>query len=61
MKKCYKCFREKDESEFYKDKSRSDGLQAWCKLCKKTWDKAHHAEYMRRCRVTKAYKKALGG
>jgi hypothetical protein len=35
MKKCYKCKEIKYELEFYKNKSRYDGLQHICKLCKK--------------------------
>lgn len=30
---CGKCHRELPLSEFYKNKSKSDGLQAWCKVC----------------------------
>ena len=34
MKVCSKCKVEKDESEFYKNKSRKSGLEPWCKTCK---------------------------
>lgn len=34
MKRCCKCNELKDESEFYKDKSRSDGLTSRCRTCK---------------------------
>ena len=33
QKKCRKCKRWKTESEFYKDRSRKDGLQITCKAC----------------------------
>ena len=33
MKICNKCKIEKDESEFYRDKSHGDGLNSWCKNC----------------------------
>lgn len=35
MKLCGKCKQEKDEREFSKDKTKSDGLSFWCKACKK--------------------------
>jgi hypothetical protein len=37
MKKCNKCSLKKAESEFSKDKSRKDGLQACCKECNKKY------------------------
>ena len=33
QKRCWKCKRWKAESEFYKDRSRKDGLQFMCKTC----------------------------
>lgn len=33
MKYCKKCETEKPVSEFWKNKSTEDGLQAWCKPC----------------------------
>jgi len=38
-KKCTKCMRELPLSEFTKNKSRSDGLQAWCKSCRSELNK----------------------
>ena len=37
MKKCSTCHIEKDDSEFSKDKSRTDGLQRQCKNCVKEY------------------------
>jgi hypothetical protein len=33
MKHCYKCKETKERTEFYKDKSKSDGLEGLCKPC----------------------------
>lgn len=33
MKTCSKCKIEKEESEFYKDKSKKDGLCSYCRIC----------------------------
>ena len=38
-KKCPKCRRELPLSEFSKNKSRTDGLQCWCKSCRKERNK----------------------
>ena len=35
MKYCYKCKKEKDETEFHKNRSKKDGLCCECKACKK--------------------------
>ena len=44
-KVCCKCNRELSVSEFYKDKTRKDGLQCWCKECcskyKQTYNKTN--------------------
>jgi len=39
MKKCAKCKIEKNLYEFTKNKSQSDGMQRYCKKCKKVSDK----------------------
>jgi hypothetical protein len=43
-KTCSKCGVEKDVIEFGKDKSRKDGLECWCKLCKKEYREANREE-----------------
>lgn len=35
MKRCKRCGRELDESEFYKHKREKDGLQPYCKECQR--------------------------
>ena len=39
MKTCTKCKEEKDLAEFNRDKKKTDGLQSWCKCCKKAYYK----------------------
>lgn len=38
MKKCSKCKKEKNSTEFYKNKHEKDGLHGWCKICSKEFD-----------------------
>lgn len=48
MKKCNKCGNVLDESGFYKDKTKKDGLSTCCIECRKQWkrdNKEHIAEY----------------
>lgn len=35
MKICSKCHKQKNNSEFYKDRNRKGGLTSWCKECQK--------------------------
>jgi len=41
---CSKCKIEKDQSEFYKDRSSKDGLHNRCKLCRKEYDRNRYIE-----------------
>jgi hypothetical protein len=41
MKRCSKCGETKPLSEFFRNKSRKDGFQNWCKTCVKKADKAY--------------------
>lgn len=36
-KRCPKCGATKNQSEFYKDRSRKDGLCCWCKSCQREY------------------------
>lgn len=52
MKTCYKCKGSKDKTEFYKDRTKYDGLEGLCKTCcnekKKDWIKRNpQKEYAR--------------
>jgi hypothetical protein len=61
MKKCGRCKEEKPFSEFYKHKSRSDGLTWDCKECRKEYNKRyrHSPEYMREWRKNNPLKSYL--
>jgi len=43
MKKCIPCQEVKNESEFYKDRGKKDGLNSRCKECQSQYDKAKNA------------------
>lgn len=45
MKICTKCTIEKENSEFYSDKRKKDGLRSWCKLCQKEDNKKREFNY----------------
>jgi len=42
MKRCPKCKMVKDESEFYKNVSNKDGLDSWCKVCRREANKKNY-------------------
>lgn len=44
-KVCSKCKVEKDESEFYANKKNPDGLDYYCKVCRKSCTKAHNEDH----------------
>lgn len=61
MKTCSKCKETKDESQFFRKTSSSDGLQSWCKECAQVENKVHlktwysrHTEVQKR-RALNAY------
>lgn len=40
MKTCPGCGLDKADSEFYRNRCRSDGLSGWCKHCASEWDRS---------------------
>ena len=44
FKKCYYCQNNKPHTDFYKNKTRSDGLQSHCKICHKKRKRQHYEE-----------------
>ena len=45
LKKCYKCKLVKFLSDFYKDRTKKDGLSCWCKICRLEEAKSHREKY----------------
>lgn len=58
MKKCSKCHKHFPVTEFYKNKSRIDGLQKWCKNCCRQRDAARHRPYNAEAQKKYANKRA---
>ncbi len=52
MKRCTKCKKLKDESEFSKDRRLKDGLRCWCKKCECEYI---HQYYRRNSKSVKKY------
>ena len=48
MKQCCRCKITKDTSEFHRSAPRKDGLQSYCRACKKVIDKEHNVRNPRR-------------
>ncbi len=48
LKQCYRCKAFKDTSEFHKYSRSRDGLQPYCRPCKRTIDNEHYKKYPRR-------------
>lgn len=44
MKKCNRCGRTLDNSEFGKNKAAKDGLQSWCRECVNKYAREHQKE-----------------
>jgi len=42
MKRCSKCKKWKDEGEFGKNRTRTDGLRIWCKECECEYAREHY-------------------
>ncbi len=47
MKRCGRCKKTKDEAEFYKNSSRKDGLNCWCKKCRRDYNHNYYGRSKR--------------
>lgn len=48
LKRCFRCRVFKDSSEFHRFSRNRDGLQPYCRPCKKAIDNEHYKKYPRR-------------
>lgn len=53
MKQCSKCHLQKDFNQFYKDKSKRDGLRPDCKECKNKYIKQYKVSYPEKIKETR--------
>lgn len=55
MKYCPKCEKTKDKKDFYKNSSKADGLQSYCKICQaansRDWEKRNRKQYLKNNRI----------
>jgi hypothetical protein len=55
MKHCKKCNTGKDLSDFSKNRHRPDGLQRYCKICQRSYNKGHYNKdkpyYLRKAKL----------
>lgn len=59
VKTCSKCKEEKPYSEFYKDKTRKDGLEYKCNSCQKSYNKDYYEANKEKCNAqSKAWREA---
>lgn len=56
MKRCFKCNKIKSLSEFQKDRSKKDGLQIYCKSCRKEYQQSLQGKATSRKGNKKYYK-----
>lgn len=54
MKSCTRCKQDKERSEFSASKKREDGLQRWCRLCVKSYDRERYVNGNRGKEVLRA-------
>jgi len=59
MKTCSKCKETKPLSEFYKNRSTKDGLQAYCKICQSKYQAKYQKMYSQTERGRTAHKRAM--
>ncbi|MHC4464229.1 MAG: hypothetical protein ACYS6W_09910 [Planctomycetota bacterium] len=55
MKRCSKCKKLKDESEFSKRGSRKDVLRCWCKKCESQYSHKYYRRNRREVRKQRSY------
>jgi len=58
MKRCTKCKKRKDESEFHENRKSEDGLQPWCKKCRRQYDRKYYNRHKKTTRRNYSYEES---
>ncbi len=58
MKQCTKCKKWKDESEFHEERKSEDGLQRWCKECRRQYDRKYYGRHKKTTRRNYSYEES---
>jgi len=58
MKRCNKCKKWKDESKFHEDRKSEDGLQPWCKECRRQYDRKYYKRHKKTTRRNYSYEES---
>ncbi|QGH76337.1 HNH endonuclease [Streptomyces phage Daubenski] len=61
MKRCTKCGLDKENSDFYKDKQKKDGLKSFCKCCASVNDEDYYERNKEKILAAVAEKRRLNG
>jgi len=56
MRRCSKCKKQKDESEFGKNRTNTDGLRIWCKECEAEYARERYEKNKRGVKKYNSYK-----
>ncbi len=58
MKQCTKCKKWKDESKFHEERKSEDGLQRWCKECRRRYDRKYYKRHKKTTRRNYSYEES---
>ncbi len=58
MKRCTKCSKLKPQYEFHEDRKSEDGLQRWCKECRRQYDREYYDRHKKTTRRNYSYEES---